>query len=203
MHSRLTLPAVILLSMSLGACSATSKAPSSTADASKANTASTTVTAQMATGSPRAQANPQRDVDGDNENNDDDYNSGHAASTATTRAVRALVGRYYADAAAGNGAQACSLVYSIFAEEIPEEYGEPPGPPALRGSTCATVLSKLFKREHRRMAADLTQLEVAAVRVKAHHALVLLSFRTKSREIRVHLEHGVWKIDELLDSALG
>jgi hypothetical protein len=145
---------------------------------------------------------PTHDVDGDGDNNEDDYRYGRAAGTAEMQAVTELVKRYYVAAASDEGARACTMIYSIFAEEIPEVYGE--GPPALRGDSCAVVMNKWFKMHHRELTTDLTEFAVTAVRVKALHALALLGFkRTPPHDIRVHLEHGVWKIDEPLDSAVG
>jgi hypothetical protein len=196
------LSTVVLLSLSLGACGNIFKnvrpvTRTSAHDASPVATNATSATSAVP-------IHPKSDIDGDNDNNEDDYGYGHAASPAATQAITTLVKRYYTAAAAANGAEACLLMYSLLAEEIPEEYGEPPGQPALRGSTCAVVMSKIFNQQHNRLVAELPELEVAAVRVRSHHALVILGFhRMPPREIRVHLEYGVWKIDELLDNSIG
>jgi hypothetical protein len=144
-------------------------------------------------------------VDKDDDNGKDDIAWGRAASAADRRAVTSVVKSYYAAAAAGDAVRACSLMYSIFAEEIPEEYGEsPPGPPGLHGTTCAAVLAKLFKQQHRRLVADLATLEVTRVRLKGRRGLAILHFRTAAhREIPVHRERRAWKIDALLDGGFG
>src|SRR5258705_4632253 len=48
---------------------------------------------------------------------------GHAPSAADRGTIAALVNRYFAAAAAGDGAKACPLMYSILEEAIAEDYG--------------------------------------------------------------------------------
>jgi len=128
---------------------------------------------------------------------------GRAADPDVQRAVVALVSHYYEFAAAGNGAAACGLIYVIFAEAIPEDYGQPPGPPALRGKTCAIVLSKLFKQEHSKIAADSASLKVTGVRVQRAQGRALLGFATApAAYIGLHREGQTWKIVGLLATAL-
>jgi hypothetical protein len=195
--------ATILLGVSVLACGGASKYPNSPPHVSS-NTASASAPASVATNPPSIQSHARSDSDNDSDNDNDDYRYGYAASAADKKAVTALVWRYYMAAEAGDGAKACTMIYSIFAEEIPEVHGEPPGPPALRGSTCAAVMSKLFKQHHRQLMADLAKLQVTDVRIRAHHALVLLGFKTvPPRTIRVHRERRVWKIDALLDDGVG
>ena len=151
-----------------------------------------------------AEATHQADSDHDSDNNDDDYRYGEAASPTDRRLIGEVVARYYAAAAADNGAIGCSLMYSLFAEEIPEVYGEVPGPPELRGATCAAVMSKYFEIYHRQLTSDRETLEMKSVRVKRNRALAIMSFKTMpQRDILVHREYGSWKIDEMLDSNLG
>lgn len=144
------------------------------------------------------------DNDGDGDNGDDDDRWGHAASEADREAVVALVKRYYGFAAAGDGGAGCALIYSLLAEEIPELYGEPPGPPSLRGGTCAAVMSKVFKQKHRQLVADTASIDVIGVRAKRLRGLALLRFKgSPERDIPVHREHNAWKINALLDGGLG
>jgi hypothetical protein len=144
------------------------------------------------------------DNDADGDGGADDIGWGNAARPADQRAVVALVRHYYALAAAEDGAGACALIYSIFAEEIPEVYGAPPGEPAVRGPTCAVVMSKLFRLRHRQLAGDIAKLKVSRVRVKGLRGLAFLNLGALSEhDIPVHLEHGVWRIDALLDGGLG
>jgi hypothetical protein len=144
---------------------------------------------------------PKKDADNDDDNpsnshyDGDDY-FGQAASAADKRAVAALVKRYYTAAAAGDGAAACSLVYAIVAEAVPEEFNSS----ALRGKTCAVVATKLFKQRHQQLATDLAKLQVTGVRVKGRRGWVLLSFGEMfERRMLVHREGGAWKIETLLN----
>lgn len=163
-----------------------------------------TSTTAVHASSTQASSTQAADVDGDSDNNDDDYGYGIAADPADRLAVIALVRRYYAAAAADNGTEGCSLIYSLMAEEIPELYGEASGPPALRGGTCAIVMSKLFGLHRGLLITDDESLMIRSVRVKRNRALAILSFRGQpQRDILVHREFGSWKIDELLDSELG
>lgn len=151
-----------------------------------------------------------RDGDSDNKSNsyyDGDDNNvrgfGHAASRAGRHAITALTKRYYAATAADDGANACSMMASALAKAIPEDQGRPPGPPYLRGKTCAVVMSKLFKQYHRQLAAYVATLDVDGVRISGGRGLAVLRFTTlPGRQIAVEREHGVWKIDALLDEEL-
>jgi hypothetical protein len=122
---------------------------------------------------------------------------GHTASAADLLAVTALVERYYAAAAAGNGAHACALTYYFESETLPEQYGEPPGPRWLAGaSTCEAVLSRVFAHYHTQLTAPVT---VRAVRVDGDRAEALVGFRTlPAGYVKLRREAGMWKIDSLL-----
>lgn len=123
---------------------------------------------------------------------------GRAAGVLEAATVTALVKRYYARAAAGDGAEGCMMLYSTIAESIVESYGRPPGPPALRGKTCATVMSKLYGQRHRELAEAASKLRVAGVRVKGDQGLALLSLGGVSEpHVLVRREDGAWKIDVL------
>jgi hypothetical protein len=136
--------------------------------------------------------------------NDNNHVFGHAASAADARAATALVKRYYAAAAVGDGAAACPLIHSVMAESIPEDYGQSSGSPFMRGKTCAVVMSKLFKHLHKQLSADNATLKVAAVRIRGNDASVLLSFGGMKPKyyLELHREGGAWKIDGLLAVAL-
>jgi hypothetical protein len=135
----------------------------------------------------------------------DDYNAPnypYAASAVERRTAAAVLKRYLTAAVADDGAAACSLIYSLFAETIPESYGLPPlGSPALRGDTCAKVMTKMFKQQHKQLAAELPTLEVASVRVSHNRGLAVLHFKDMPpRSITMHRERGVWKVDAVLDT---
>ncbi len=102
---------------------------------------------------------------------------GHEAEGVERRVITALVERYYAAAAADDGARACSMLYSIIEEAVAEDYGQPPGPPELRGKTCAVVMSKIFKRVPRQPSAVLAHTQVTGVRVKGKRGFVQLDLR--------------------------
>jgi hypothetical protein len=195
MKSSVILPIVALLGLGVGACGSARKETFSKG--------ASTVLGKAAT---ERIITDSDDKDND-ANSDDDIvvlNYGHAARAADERAITTLVNRYYAAAAADDGAKTCSMLYSILAEAVPEEYGQEPAPPALRGTTCAVVMSKLFRQRHRQFAAEAAALEVTSVRVKGTRGLAVLRFATtpEPRKISVRREHGVWKIKELLDSGM-
>jgi len=146
--------------------------------------------------------NNDRDNDGDH-NNDDasvlDY--GHPADAADQRASVALVMGYFAAAAAGDGARACSLLIPFIAESVPENAGHTP---SLRGKTCATVMSKLFGQRHAMFAEKNASLKVLDVRIEGDKALAVLNF-TAIPEVRQMIERrigGTWKILDLVDDNL-
>jgi hypothetical protein len=131
----------------------------------------------------------------------DDYKAvdyPHAADAASSKAVTALVKSYLAAAAAEDGSAGCSMIYSLFAESIPETLGEPPsGTPQLSGKTCAVVMTKLYRQMHGELAAEAASVRVAGVHVAERRGLVLLGLRGMGPHvIQVHLERGVWKINE-------
>ena len=153
------------------------------------------------------QSSLSRDYDNDHDidpssHYDNDLYFGHAANAANRRVVTAVIKRYYTAAAAGNGAIACSMMYSRLAKEIPDVYGQsPPGPPALRGKTCAVVMSKLFEQRHHQLVTDDATLNVTGVLVEGERGLVLLRFEeTPKRHIFVQLERGSWKVNMLIDA---
>ena len=152
------------------------------------------------------------DVDEDASNQFDDHairDYGLAASAADTRMIAALVGRYYATVAAHDGAGACSVLLPSLAkradlvEAVPEEYARASGPSALRGKSCAALMSLVFERNRRQLAAESSTLIVLGVRVKGDHGLALLGFKAEpERYIPVQLEAGAWRIDALLDEEI-
>jgi hypothetical protein len=125
---------------------------------------------------------------------------GHPANARDARLVTTLVKRYYAAAAHEQGAVACGLLYSVFAEAVVQTYGGPGGSPSLRGDTCAAVLTKLFKQLHRRLSNGTTA-RVAAVRVNFNFASAQFGFdgMKPTQYILAHRERGAWKMYVLLD----
>jgi hypothetical protein len=204
----LTLLAVALCGVGVTACGDAGPAPGKRSGSASRVSSTGTATGGAQTPRPSATTQASSPVKSDNDNDGDgggdDLNWGHAASAADRRAVTALVRRYYTLADMGDGAAACSLIYSIFAEEVPEVYGEGSGEPGLRGKTCAVVVSKLFRLRRGQLSVDVASLDVRRVRVKELRGLAILSFRNMpERDIPVHREHRVWKIEALIDSGLG
>jgi hypothetical protein len=129
---------------------------------------------------------------------------GPSASAADKRAIAVIVKRYYRVAAAGDGAKACAMMYTVLSDVVPEDFGSAYGPSYMRGKTCPVVMSRLFKHSHAKLVAQLRgTLEVADVRIKDNRAFVLLGSTTMpASELFVHREHGVWKIDSMLGGPL-
>jgi hypothetical protein len=163
------------------------------------------------------------DEDGDNRNDNDndapwDYKSevnengyyhdaddatrlkfGHNAGEADRRAITALVKRYYAGAAAGDGQTACSILIPSLAYAVPLDYGKL-GPAYLRaGKTCRAVMALFFKHSHDELSAPVA---VTGVRIDGNHALALLGSSTMpAGYITLQRDHRVWTVNELLGGA--
>lgn len=130
---------------------------------------------------------------------------GHPAGGVDSRAIRTLAERYYGTAAAADGVGACALLYVIRRETIPEEFGQTSGPASLHGTTCPTVMAKLFRLEHRQLVAESTNLRVTAIRVEGKRGYALLHFggRSELHALAVHDEIGVWRVESLLADPVG
>ncbi len=190
--------AAMLLSVGITACGGATSKSSNTSSRTSSNPASSAGTS--------ATGKDSEDGDSDSASNDDSaiVNYGHAAGSTETQTIAALVKSYYATAVAGNGAKGCSQIYVVFREAIPEDFGQPPGPPSLRGKTCAVVMSKLYRQRHQQLVGENAKLTVTAVRVEGRQGVALLHVGTKAepRQLQLHTERGVWKIDILLANPL-
>jgi hypothetical protein len=152
------------------------------------------------------------DRDGDSDNSSGSYYDrdddaarrfDHAARGAEKRTIARLARRYYAAAAAGDGAAVCSVVVRSLARAVPEDFGRPSAPPYSRGTTCPQVLSKLLAHYHRQLAAHASVLAISDVRVQHGEGIVVLAFRgLPGRRLNIVRERGAWKLEELLDSEL-
>jgi hypothetical protein len=188
-----------------GASEAASSTPKTPADAAVRQGAPRTVASSP------APAEPKRDGDNDNDNPDNGYydkddaeilSYGQAASPGDRQRVTALVKRYFAVAAAGDGVAGCALTYSLIDESIVEDYGQKAYLPALRGRTCAEVMSKLFQQDHGQLAAG-ARLRVTGVRVSGDRGYALLGAGARpERSLLVHRESGAWKIEATVDGGL-
>jgi len=204
MRSLLALLTMVLLGLGATACGGGSKGAGSVLRVSSGATAKGGSAARIPSNTvptrPQFPGDTDRPSDRRYDKDDDPIRHyGHAASAADERAVTGLVKRYYAAAAAGDGAKACSLIYSLFAKSIVEDYGRPPGPPALRGKTCGAVMSKLFKQRRRQREADNATLKVTGMRVEGNQAYVLLSATTMPVGYTVvKRERDAWKMNAFL-----
>jgi hypothetical protein len=155
-------------------------------------------------GSNKSQGSPSVASSAHRPPQNDDYIStyGKEAEGADRQAIISLVTRYYAAAAADDGATACTLLYSTLEKAIPEDYGRPPGPPSTRGKTCPVVLRKFFKHPPRQPVSGLASTKVTGVRIRGSHAFVQLTSKTvPTSEISVQREGTKWKIETLIGEA--
>lgn len=194
-HTRSRLPllclAMVLVVLLLTGCG----------DAGKSSSASTAIAPGRL---------PPRDGDGDidslgmgryDTDNDADPTFGPAASPLEHEAIATLLKRYYDAAAADDGALACTLLDPLVAEAAVEEHRPGKGPPALRGRTCAQVLTKLFAQHHRELVEEAAALRVGWAQTKDQRATVLADFGpTRERLVLVHRAHGTWQMDALLEN---
>jgi hypothetical protein len=205
----LALLAVMLVGPSVVACggAGTGSTSFSNAPSHVAATGGATTTTASGIASTGVESKRDRDNDDDNPTNgyyDDDDNAilhyGRAASAADKRAVASVIKRYYTAAVAADGATACSLINSVIAESVVEDYGQATGPQSLRGRTCATVMSMLFKQRHGQVAAELPTLEVTSVRVEDNRGWALLGFGPAKPpgRILIHRDGAAWRVGELL-----
>jgi hypothetical protein len=209
MRPLLTLLVVTLLGAGVSACGGSGKSASSAFNESSSAVANGGAMASAGKSATRSPGGLHVDGDNDDDNptkslrDKDDrppLPGSRPASAAERRVIARLVTGYYAAAAAADGVAACSRLYSIIAKAVPEDYGRPPGPPALRGKTCAVVMSKLFKVRRRELEAKSATLEVKSVRVRGDRAVALLRFgKAPERRVLLRREFGVWKMTELFD----
>lgn len=137
------------------------------------------------------------------ENHDDDEveQFGKPATPAQWQATEALARRYFAVAAAENGAGACPLLVVSLGSTLGGSYERHSDPSYLHGKTCPAVMTNLFVHYHRLMVKKAKGLEVTAVRVQGPAADVLLAFKgIRSRGwMGLALEGRLWKLKELTD----
>ncbi|HEX3548397.1 MAG TPA: hypothetical protein VHU62_17805 [Mycobacterium sp.] len=162
-----------------------------------------TTTAEATAGVP-AYLTHGTDRDNDGDRNDDDLGTidfGHAADAADLRESTALLTRYFAAAATGDGHTGCALLLPFVAEALPEQDAPTP---QLRHSSCAVVLSRLFAMRHALLAVKHTSLRVAAVRVQGDRALAVLDFPAipEVRQMTERRVGGRWRLLSIFDGIL-
>ncbi|MGA9285383.1 MAG: hypothetical protein WBV85_08065 [Solirubrobacteraceae bacterium] len=153
------------------------------------------------------------DIDGDNDNlkplgyyDQDDgaiRGYGHAADVTDWRALRAFTVRYFAAAGAEDGARACSMLAVAVAKSVLNDYGRGSvgGPPYLRkGTTCAQVLTLLFRNLHRELKIPI---EIIQVRVNGSKGRVFIGTKnTPASFLEVHRETDGWRSVGILATPL-
>lgn len=125
---------------------------------------------------------------------------GHPADAMDARAASALVKRYYADAARGDAAAACPLLYAPRLEAMAGEDNAHSLPSSPAGAACALVLSKLFAEQRAMLRAQDATYKPGAVRTEYNSASVQMYFGhpPAAYYIEAHRERGVWKLDMVL-----
>jgi hypothetical protein len=111
--------------------------------------------------------------------------------------IAAVVKRYYAAAATGNGTLGCSLMIRPLANSAVEDYGRSGGPSYIKGAkTCAAVLERDFQHFQQELVAPI---EVYAVRVSGPKArVVVTSKRLRASSIELAREGKDWRVQQLL-----
>lgn len=125
---------------------------------------------------------------------------GHAATPRQRSELVTMIRRYYVVAAAGEGAKACAMFYSATAREVLTEQDDW----GVSGTTCATVMSKIFHRRHRWIVAALNSLKVVRVRTDDLNAFMVLRVAASplAREFSARHVAGAWKVTKPLDSPM-
>lgn len=201
---------IALVGLCAGACGGKGEHTSRTAHSTAASGSADTATAARLQ---RAGSYIRGDGDADETDHRDQDDRirgyGHAAGAADKRAIAALVERYFAAAAAGDGPRACSLIYAGLANssnlgEVAEAAHPPaPGVASLRGESCGQIMSLLFAENRRALIADAATVKILSVRVYGNHGVALLGFKTAPEgKIPLRRESETWKIDSLLEEEL-
>lgn len=207
--------AATLMCGSVVACGENRAATSETLHLAKANSRTTPMTA-TSIGGPEVGHRRIWDHDGDpgadiiKKNSPYDHDDrdvsgfGSAAGRTDAREIGALVGRYYLDVAADNGAAACSLLTRGLAEGLVELQDPSAGASHAVVPDCAAFVAKELKGILGRSPGDLLGVKLIGARVKRADGIALLRLRSdESRYIRVRHEGGAWKIESLIDSEFG
>jgi hypothetical protein len=149
------------------------------------------------------QYRPTKDGDGDYDNGTDDLGFGYPATPQDVRDATALIRRYYAAAAADDGAMACSLTNRAVVKEIAQPEVRIKGGRTMPRLSCAEALARNFRPIVKELVYKRDALAVVRVRVLDNTGLAILHFGATIRDITLYREHGRWKIQSMLDTALG
>ncbi len=126
---------------------------------------------------------------------------GRAASAGERAAIEAVVKRYFAAAAAANGAAACGLLEPALPRTLPEDNAGPREPAYVRGAkTCPEVLTRTFAHFHAELAAPIS---VHTVRVQGSEAHAILASRTLRAGVAFLVrQRGAWWMVQLFSQTL-
>lgn len=117
---------------------------------------------------------------------------GHPATSAQASLLTGIVKHYYALAAAGNAAQACSLLPRGMAAEYAQLYK--PTYLAADDKTCQAIVSGVFAHFRAQLAEPI---RVVAVRVKGTTAQVAVGSKVmRASSVMLMRQGGVWRIQE-------
>jgi hypothetical protein len=171
MKSTLLLLALVPLLVGVGACGGTNSA------SRQSNIVAANVAGEHESESKALDHDDERYPNDDTSTIAGHPGPGYVVTAADRRKVATLVKRYYMVALAGDGASACSMLYSSIAKALPGDYGRASGAQYMRRETCAAVASKLFKHFHRQIAAEVPILRIASMRFHEGRGRVYLWFR--------------------------
>ncbi len=197
--------ATLALCALLAGCGS-ANAPSQSASVNRASASSPSKTPSASLGTAASGAYLESDADQDG---DDPYHRGRAedddtpflrsygpqANPTDRSAIAALLKRYYAAAAAGDGAAACQELSATLALGLTA---------GQSGATCASVVTPLLAEQRQRFAADqVASMVLIQARVKNGLGLAEVGFKAAPiSQIVVKREHGTWKVDALFDSLM-
>jgi hypothetical protein len=122
------------------------------------------------------------------------------ANPTTTRAIAAIVKRYYAAAAAGDTSTVCSLLYSSFADQLAGEESHA----GQGGEACANAVAPLLEQQRQQFIEDEpSTMVVLGARLKGESAIALLGFqKAPESSILVQREGKTWKVGVLSGTEL-
>ncbi len=134
----------------------------------------------------------------------DDYqivDFGKLADERDRSATIALSKRYFAVAAAEDGAKACAMLYPPTALEPVIEHADW----GVRGKTCPVVLSAIFRLHHSQIEAELHSFNVVRVRTDPLNCYLLLRFPESSlvNYFSLRRVNGAWVVSQVIARPVG
>jgi hypothetical protein len=207
MKAMLALLAIAPIGTCMAGCAGASKAISPVSSSAGTTSTPAAASSREQTKLPSSDRDNDADATGNGRYDSDDYSVidlGHPANGADRTEITTLIRRYYAAAASEDGAKACSMLYSIYAEAAPEDYGtSPPGPAYAHGTTCPAVLTAIFNHFHDQIAVKLPKLKVLRIRIEGRRGIVVLSFGAMpERQMSIFREGRTWKMLAFVDGEL-